>query len=217
MPTIAELLDRLRSDGPVPALPSLADRVAEWWAALSGRRRRAVTFATLVVAVAIVVLPRPHPWGPVVDVAVVAADVPAGQPIGMADIERRAWPVALLPADPAPYDLVVGRVASRHLGIGEVVTSAAVADHSPADRAPDGWVGVPVPSELLPELSSGQVVDLHGGDGGSVAGGVVLAIHPDRVWIAVPRESARVLAASIAWGEIHVAVWPRTGATTPQT
>lgn len=148
--------------------------------------------------------------------AVVSArPLAAGTVLSPNDVHLAPWPVALLPDGTLDATAAAsGRVLAHAVGAGTPLTTGALGPRSPADLAPTGWVAMPVTEDLLPPLATGTVLDVHGGDGGSVSGAMVLAILDGQVWLAVPRADGPVLAAALAWGAPHVAVW--AGADQPR-
>lgn len=208
--TAARLGRRLR-DGAPPVLPVALDRAAEWWARRPPRDRitLAATAAGLVVLRGIV-----GDGAASVTVLVAARDLAAGTTITAADLERQPRPSALVPSGAVDADEAVAGRLSGPLPAGAVLASAHLAPAHPTDLTPHGQVALAIPAEELPPLAVGTIVDLHGGNGGGVHGGVVLGDLDGMTWIAVPRSVAATLVEALAWGPVRVAV---VAATPPGT
>ncbi len=204
--TFVHLSRRLR-DGAPPALPALVDRVAEWWVTRTPRHRTLlVAGVVLVVALRGLGLGQP----PLVEVVVATRDLAAGQVLAATDLRTEVRPRRSAPSASieGPAEAHLDRVVAVPVPAGAVLAGLHLHAMAPADLAPEGHVALAVPADELPALAPGAIVDLHGGEGVSVLGAVVLGTVGDTTWLGVPRERAGDLVAAMAWGPIRAAVVP---------
>ncbi|HEX9888172.1 MAG TPA: SAF domain-containing protein [Nitriliruptorales bacterium] len=200
--------------GPPPALPDVLDRAAERWATTPPRLRWAATGALLVVALAAIgrgaVV---SPWGPRVEVLVVAADVPPGRALTAADVRVATWPrdlaveVATRPAQ------VLGAVSTRRLMAGEPVRLDVIHDGGLAAFLGTDRAAVPVRDEAAPPVTVGWLVDVVGqgydGEAHVLARDArVLAIDGEVVWLEVARADAPAVVAASARGDASLVLLP---------
>lgn len=188
----------------------MLDRVSERWWRLSPRLRAVVLMALCVVVLALVGRgATTSPWGPPRQVLVLQADLPAGAPVGPADVDHVEWPAGLVPADavaelpedarvrgPAAADAVLTR---RHLVSG----LAGLLD---GDEA-----AVSVPLDGLPAVVAGDVVDVvvatpDGAGHRAATAARVVAVDAAFLWLAVDRQQVDAVAAAGAAGRVTLAV-----------
>lgn len=202
---------RLR--GAPPALPTRLDRISErWWR--TGPRMRAAVIVSLVIAVLAAGIGQAasSPWGPPTTARVAARDLGTGTVLGPGDLERRSWPVALLPSAAVDHD-PLGATLLAPLPAGSVLTEAHLGRDGLGAGLVAGDAAIAVPFELLTVATPGMHVDLVGvdldGRGVRLAGdATVLAVDMDEVWVTVPRDAAPDVAAATVAGSLALVVVP---------
>lgn len=159
-------------------------------------------------------------WGDTLPVLVARADLVPGEPLG-GSVERRDVPAAVVP--PAAIDLVdsvrpggagdplgPGAVARRAIPAGAILTSVDVAMHGhPESLLTPGEVAVAVAERIRSGARVGDQVMVVSDGFVLVRAATVVAVHDDRVVVAVPEElAAGVAAAAIGPSGVSVLVRP---------
>lgn len=152
--------------------------------------------------------------GPTTRVVVATADHHAGDRLDRSDVERRAVPRSIVPAD-ALVDPPDDRRLRTDVSAGEVLTSGRFAPGRPsavAARIPAGWhaVAVPLPPAAL-ALHRGDHVDLLalGATGSSeviVDGGLIIDSADATVTVALPTDAVADVADAVLAGTLTVAL-----------
>ena len=142
-------------------------------------------------------LAQQHHWGESRPVLVVAAAIPAGQPIRASP---RQYPLAMVPPS-AVTSLPSPATAAQDLAPGEIVVATdVVGPHS----LPRGWVVFGVPGTDRPTLVVGDHVALFG-EGTRWCDGQVTGVAERAVDVAVPSTCADSVSARVAAGSVVLA------------
>jgi hypothetical protein len=147
-------------------------------------------------------------WGTAVSVWVATDDVAAGDEIASSS---RSVPQALVLEAAVAFD-PEGSIARQHVSAGEIITSADVSATGPAGLIPDGWVAVPIAATVTP-FSVGDPVAVFVADQRS-SDGIVVDIVESGALVAVPEDSAGVLASAALSGSVTIALRPGPGFST---
>lgn len=149
-----------------------------------------------------------HAWGATRPVATTTEPVEPGESLGGATAIREL-PLAVLPAD-ALGELPDDAVASRSISAGAIVTVHDLAGEQ-AIGSEELVVAVPV-GATTPPTNAGAAVSIivhpdpfAGHDGDQLAARVV-GTTEDQVLVAVPWESAQLLASALAGGGVTIAL-----------
>lgn len=206
---------RLGLHGAPIALPAVLDHLADRWWSLPPRARAATLLALVLLALALVGRgATTSPWGPPGPVLVAASDLPAGHPLGPADVRVATWPTGLVPdgALTDPAELSADARASGPVAAGTVLTPHLLAD-GVTGLLSEGRAAVPVPGEGLAVVRAGDRVDVVAtsmdGSGRRVATGAdVLAVDGEHLWLGVDADAVDAVAAAGAAGRVTLAVRP---------
>lgn len=192
-------------------LPWLLDGLSDRWWGLTPRRRATAAIVAVVAATAGVgAASADTPLGPPTTVLVATTDLPTGTVLGPDDVRPERWPERIVPdavvTDPA------GTLRTA-LPAGAVLTAGHVTDDGLGAVVGAGRAAVPVPAELLPDLSVGDRLRVIGPamDGSpevlaDVA--VVVALDGVSVWLDVADSDAPAVTAGGLRGTVGIAVLP---------
>jgi Flp pilus assembly protein CpaB len=155
--------------------------------------------ATFLVAKSAVPAPAE---GALVEVTVLARDVPAGQVIAAADVRRARLPAPAVPRT-AAATTPVGATASVDLIAGEVVLARRLGARGLAGLLPKGTRALTVPRAAgTPPLERGQRVDLVSGAAVLVEAATVIAVEESGITVALPTAAAPAVAEAVAAGTV---------------
>lgn len=154
------------------------------------------------------------PDGPPVQVWVAARDLTVGDAVGDGDVETRQWPQSLAPDAAIDADSSAtppAGVVTAPLPRGAVVTDHHLGEHALAQLISPGDVGVPVPAEQLPNVTSGTRLDLIGATADGAADliatdAVVVLVESDTVWLALSEAAAPTVSAAVARSSLAAVV-----------
>ncbi|MEX2487401.1 MAG: SAF domain-containing protein [Nitriliruptoraceae bacterium] len=203
------------------AFPAAIDRAAEWWARQPPRVRvlSLVCVAAMMLA-ATTVRTFAHPYGPAAAVVVARTTLEAGTTITPHDVTIVRWPRDLVPtAAVEDAESVVGTTLRGAVARGVPVTEDVLSHTGLSGLVPPGHMAVPIPSDLLTDLSPGARVDVitadANGQGMIVAHDArIVRIESDTGWVAVAAAERARTASAVATGRVVIALHATSGPPT---